>query len=156
MFQESSSFKKEEISLLPEYTGSDDMTLSTSVLYNIHEVGSPCLGSHCIFTQIVKVAYKPCTFNLVCSKLDGHICGDYGVIAQHLPQVNGSIAGSVCSVGQVVSYDVVPGDFIELSLWTTSQTGHNDYNCHFWCTRNGSLPFIPATNSLPIDEVITA
>ena len=75
------------------------------------------------------------TFSL---QLDGYVCGDYGVVVNLFRSGSGSnvtLSGSVCTVGQVVSYEVGVGDRVEVEYWKTSVTGGNQhFHCYSWCT----------------------
>ena len=79
------------------------------------------------------------TFSL---QLDGYVCGDYGVVVNlfRSGSSNVTLSGSVCTVGQVVSYEVGVGDRVEVEYWKTSVTGDHHLHCYSWCTQDGTPP----------------
>ena len=85
-----------------------------------------------------------------CLQLDGYVCGDYGVVVNlfRSGSSNVTLSGSVCTVGQVVSYEVGVGDRVEVEYWKTSVTGDHHLHCYSWCTQDGTPPPPPAQNDI--------
>ena len=120
----------------------DPLIMSPSIMYELDVAdGLTCSDQYCAYKKYLSIAKGHCSFKFLCSDLDDHICGDYGItVHQGGQHANTSVSNSVCSVGQIVSQEMQVGDSISLEMWKTSTTKKSRFSCHFWCTSSGGLP----------------
>lgn len=100
---------------------------------------SPALqGDALIFKNSRK---EKCSSHLLCSSLNGNICGDFGL---HLDKANQSKC--VCYEQKCYLGSVEPGHHFNISLWNYSDAEF-EAECFFWCTETGQLPPAPPNKS---------
>ena len=97
----------------------------------------PCLSAEkpCVVLEKF-LPHENCTFGLICSDLEGNICGDYGLTVSTAAAAE---AVDVCHAGELYSGPVDNIHGVELKLWYHNGTRFRAA-CHFWCTGDGSLP----------------
>ena len=89
-----------------------------------------------------------CTVNFACSKLQGNICGEFGVAV-----LTGSSETRVCQEKTVVQTNLSFYSALEIEIWTL-QKADFAINCQFWCDRDESNSDItrPDNSSTVTDE----
>jgi hypothetical protein len=81
---------------------------------------------------------ETCQFNFVCSRLDGNVCGSYGVRVTTGAGGDGSGVTDICRVGEHLKTDLNGGDEVDVGYWFTERA--ETAACYFWCTADGALP----------------
>jgi hypothetical protein len=75
-----------------------------------------------------------CQANFVCSRLEGNVCGDYGVGVAFGDQQE----ADVCYAKEVHSGRLEFYSVAEISIWYLDAADDFLIDCHFWCAGNGS------------------
>lgn len=77
----------------------------------------------------------PGQWNFICTKLNGNICGDYGV---QLNQNDGTPI-DVCYVGEIHKGQLESPSSLNISVWFAPASLY-EIRCYFWATKDGHLP----------------
>ncbi|TRY78589.1 hypothetical protein TCAL_04995 [Tigriopus californicus] len=112
-----------------------------------------CLHDRCsVSYSFTNMGRKPCQASMICSSLNGNVCGDFGM---YFNVVNSDANGNpdpgpkfqVCQKGQLFRTSLPKSSSVELNLW---YDGDADLlaSCFFWCTADGTLPQRQSTNSI--------
>ena len=75
-----------------------------------------------------------CQSRFVCSKLEGNICGNYG-----LRVTDNSGHKDICYSSSDFQGHVNSGKALHVAIWHLHKPDM-DLSCYVWCTENGSLP----------------
>ena len=135
----------EEVDLVTTTNVSTVTPLSSRIVYHIKEnLGDAyCLQDKCVMQHQFKwLREGNCSFKLICSKLTGHVCGNYGV---DLDFSNGA-ESSVCQQGQFYGHAMVSREEVTVSVWHAGVMENNEVACYFWCTEDGQVPVREATH----------
>lgn len=102
-------------------------------------------GTCWLSTSLQWFGKQPCSVRTICTRLRGNICGDYGLVVNHVSGSNGTLIKStnLCFENQLVEYSANSGEIVDIRLWYLVKPGPNDVNCFSWCNLGGSLPTLP-------------
>lgn len=112
-----------------------------------------CLHDRCsVSYTFTNMGRKACQASLICSSLNGNVCGDFGL---DFNVVNRDANGNpepgpefqVCQKGHLFRTTLGKSSSVELNLW---YDGDSDLmaTCFFWCTADGALPQRKSSNSI--------
>ena len=121
--------------------GGSQVFVSTRSIYVASSSGQTygqCQEDKCRYTLAWNLAEanSACNFKAVCSELNGHICGDYGLTLQ----ISGQEEQDICHVNAIHQGTVAPGGRAALELWVAGGVEQVDFNCFAWCSQDGKWP----------------
>ena len=97
-----------------------------------------------------------CQSNFVCTRLDGNVCGDFGVTLSYGltgAELTSREDTEVCQERYSYKGAVSDGHSLEIQLWYRRGTEFQA-ECFMWCTAEGGLPDVPA-QVIDVDAVIS-
>ena len=130
-------------SLRDEYLVQDLKDLTTHVInpntaYHLFDNSTQeCLERRCESSNnyiLLARSLDKCIFKIFCSRLEGNVCGSYGIDVLHHDNVQ-----SLCNRGQLITRNLAHNTTLSLKLWH-SNDAFVDYACYFWCTGDGNIP----------------
>ncbi len=97
---------------------------------------------------------RSCQLKLLCSRLTGNICGDYGVIAAHVAANRTTLqTASLCEERFEFSpnHRIRRYDRLDLELWHhhagVGAPLPENVTCFLWCSNDGSVPTLKLRNT---------
>ena len=100
--------------------------------------------THLCKTQLTFEWLNPdavCESSFLCTKLEGSICQDYGVIVTHLSKEGIQIKNeSVCQRSTLHEGTIGAGQRADITFWHGEFYFGYKSECYFWCTKNGQIP----------------
>jgi hypothetical protein len=117
------------------------ISIASSKIYHL-TIGSddfdePCGNSRCeLVAEFVWRGRDHCHSTLLCTVLDGNICGDYGMVAGNV---------TVCHEGVDYEDSLESGQMYDVRAWYAAAwpDSHRGAECYFWCTSDGGAPPAP-------------
>ena len=100
---------------------------------------------------------RGCESNFVCSRLDGNVCGDFGVALSYGltgVQLSSRRDAEVCQAGRAHRGNVTDGRALEIQLWYR-RGAQFQVECFMWCTPGGRLPANPHGPPVDVTTVIS-
>ena len=108
-----------------------ERNLKPDTVYHIRPAENfSCSEERCVSDQVLTwhdVA-SGCNASFVCSRLNGHPCGDYGISISYENRTD-----IMCQTGQVSTGYLSVGQTAHISVWHMANAS-SDWNCYFWCT----------------------
>ena len=96
-----------------------------------------------------------CQASFTCGKLDGNVCGEFGVNFKVGEGTNGT---DVCYIHEVVRQNITAYDNVEVSLWHV-QDASVSVKCYLWCSDTGKVPTLisgPKANPDLVQNLVSA
>ncbi len=111
-------------------------------------------------TSLVWRLTESCKASLICPRLDGNVCGDYGLTIAFTPHwlqdsLVSEYAGfkSVCHEGHLTTGMLSTNDRMQFSIWKHKDADDVSGFCYFWCTRDGTIPSARVAAVKPPDNL---
>ena len=132
-----------------------DLFVSTRSIYSASSKGQnydACQEDKCRYELAWNLAEanSACNFKAVCTDLNGHICGDYGLILS----ISGESPQEVCHPNVMYQGSVAPGGRASLELWVARGVDQVDFSCFAWCSHDGHWPQIVPNKSRIGDQIL--
>lgn len=142
----SSGIALREARILPE-SGST-LVISPSLLYQTKVSFDDCHG--CPDKGALKLRAEwqrdfDCQAKLICTQLEGNVCGDYAIKASEPDSDPAS--GYVCYEDVFTTATLGHGQELEMTLIYHNSSLYN-VTCYFWCTPTGDLPDLPKDSDI--------
>ena len=118
-----------------------NVTLSPTTVYGLmsplfNRMDEKCSGKICNADKVFKwIGMDSCQFNMVCTKMTGNPCGDYGLMTSYQ-----TMNSSICAENELISHSLDTRDEVTVSIWQAKDVEF-DASCYIWCTPSGSIPF---------------
>ena len=135
-----------------------DSYFTSNKIFNVRLNGSALTSANTRQEDTARLEYRfwwfsygnpaaTCKSRFVCTKLDGNVCGDYGIRVSDSAGVS-----EICHPTSSYYGTVGNGKAFHLSLWHLLPRPNMQLSCYVWCTEDGSLPSGPGLGaSLPSD-----
>ena len=88
-----------------------------------------------------------CESTLVCTRLDGNVCGDYAVVAD---------GKDVCFEGEEHRGSLEAGEVYSVSAWASGLDPWMHGDCYFWCTGGGQPPSVKGETDEDLIEALVS
>ena len=116
--------------------------ISPNKIYELVEKGDSCINSTICRDQITFHWHHDsiCKSSFFCPKLDGNVCGDFGITVNYGPfQEMAQYAATVCYQNFGYKGQMVRRSFASMHLVYKEHISYNA-TCYFWCTESGEPP----------------
>jgi hypothetical protein len=81
---------------------------------------------------------RACVGHFICTRLSGHVCGDYAVGLVHSRLETST--GDVCYEKYLYDFTFQTGDSMNVTFWYVRGLTSFQANCFAWCSWDGEMP----------------